>query len=49
MALTKRQKTTLAKHKKHHTTNHMSFMKKMMKKGKSFTVAHKMAMKKIGR
>ena len=30
MALTKRQKTTLAKHKKHHTAKHMQTMRKAM-------------------
>jgi hypothetical protein len=50
MALTKRQKTTLAKHKKHHTAKHMKFMKTAMSsKGMSFTKAHRLAMKKIGR
>ena len=47
--LTKRQKTTLAKHKKHHTAKHMAAMKKAMRSGKTFTQAHKMAMKKVGR
>ena len=46
MALTKRQKTTLKKHKKHHTAKHMTTMRKAMRKGKSFTQAHKLAMKK---
>ena len=49
MALTKRQKTTLAKHKKHHTKKHMQTMRKAMRKGKSFTQAHKLAMKKVGK
>ena len=48
-SLTKRQKTTLARHKKHHTTKHMSAMKKAMRRGKTFSQAHKMAMKKVGR
>jgi len=43
--LTKKQMNTLMKHKK----AHMDFMKKEMKKGKSFTIAHRMAMKKIGK
>ena len=47
--LTKRQKTTMMKHKKHHTKAHMDFMTKEMKKGKSFTIAHRMALKKIGK
>ena len=52
MALTKRQKTTLKKHKKHHTAKHMTTMRKAMRKGKSFTQAtkaHKLAMSKVGR
>ena len=50
MALTKRQKTTLAKHKKHHTKKHMDFMIKQMTKNKplTFTQAHKLAIKKVG-
>jgi hypothetical protein len=47
--LTQRQKTTLKKHSKHHTKKHMSSMKKTMRKGKTFGVAHKKAMKTVGR
>ena len=47
--LTKRQKETLARHKKHHTAKHMTFMRKEMKKGSTFTAAHKKAMKKVGK
>ena len=46
--LTKRQKT-LAKHKVHHTAKHMTFMRKEMNKGKTFTQAHKLAIKKVGK
>ena len=52
MALTKRQKTTLKKHKKHHTAKHMQTMRKAMSRKKnplSFTKAHKLAMKKVGK
>jgi hypothetical protein len=49
MALTKTQKTTLKKHSPHHTKKHMSSMKKNMKKGKSFSKAHAIAIKKVGR
>ena len=49
MALTKRQKTTLSKHKKHHSAKHMASMRSSMKKGKTFTQAHKLAMKKVGK
>ena len=47
--LTKRQKSTLKKHSKHHSKKHMSAMKNSMKKGKTFTKAHNVAMKKVGR
>ena len=47
--LTQRQKDTLKKHSKHHTAKHMTEMRKMMKAGKTFTQAHKSAMKKVGK
>lgn len=47
--LTKKQKDTLAKHKVHHTAKHMAFMRKEMNKGKTFTQAHKLAIKKVGK
>jgi hypothetical protein len=47
--LTKRQKDTMAKHKVHHTAKHMKVMKEEMLKGKTFTAAHKIAMKKVGK
>lgn len=47
--LTKRQEATLARHSKHHTTKHMSSMKKLMKQGKTFGESHKIAMKKVGK
>ena len=46
--LTKRQKETIAKHKKHHTAKHMKEMTKAMLNGSTFTAAHKKAMKKVG-
>ena len=49
MALTLRQRKSLTKHKKHHTVRHMSEMKKHMNKGKTFTEAHKLAMRKVGK
>ena len=49
MALTKTQKTTLKKHSSHHTKKHMASMKKNMEKGKSFSKAHSIAIKKVGR
>jgi len=45
--LTKRQKDALKKHSPHHSTKHISEMKKHMRKGKTFTQAHKIAMKKV--
>ena len=47
--LTKRQEKTLKKHSKHHTSKHMSSMKKDMMAGKTFGAAHKKAMKKVGK
>ncbi len=47
--LTKRQQATLKRHSSHHTKKHMAFMRAQMKKGKSFTAAHKAAMRKVGR
>lgn len=46
--LTKKQKDAMAKHRAHHTAKHMKVMKKEMLKGKTFTAAHKIAMKKVG-
>ncbi len=46
--LTTKQKTTLKKHSKHHTPEHMASMKKNMRSGMSFTKSHKIAMKKVG-
>jgi len=48
-ALTKRQVDTLKRHGKHHSKKHMTEMKSAMKKGKTFTQAHKVAMKKVGK
>ena len=47
--LTKRQEDTLKRHKVHHTAKHMAFMRREMRKGKSFTQAHKEAMRKVGK
>ena len=47
--LTDRQKDTLKKHKKHHTKKHMDLLIKLMKEGKTFTEAHNIAMKKVGK
>tara|TARA_R100001463_G_scaffold118050_1_gene173725 strand:- start:3 stop:149 length:147 start_codon:yes stop_codon:yes gene_type:complete len=47
--LTAKQKSILLKHKKHHSSKHMSLMKKLMNDGKSFTAAHKIAQKEVGK
>ena len=47
--LTKRQKTALSRHSKHHTAKHMTSMRKDMRAGKTFTQAHKNAMRKVGK
>ena len=49
--LTARQKTALANHKKKgtHTARHMTIMKEEMLKGRTFTEAHKLTMKKVGK
>ena len=47
--LTKRQKETMKKHSVHHTKKHMDFMTKKMMDGSTFSQAHKLAMKKIGK
>ena len=40
-SLTKRQKTTLKRHKKHHTAKHMTAMRKAMRKGKTFCMVYR--------
>ena len=49
--LTQRQQDALARHKKKgtHTRKHMTIMKEEMLKGKTFTEAHKIAMRKKGK
>ena len=47
--LTKKQKETMAKHSKHHSAKHMKQMKAEIKRGSSFTAAHKKAMRKVGK
>ena len=47
--LTIKQQSALKKHAKHHTKKHMASMRSAMRKGKTFTAAHKEAMKKVGR
>ena len=49
MSLTKDQEKRLSKHKVHHSKKHMDFMTKKMMDGSTFTQAHKLAMKKVGK
>ena len=46
---TDRQKAAMQRHAEHHTKKHMVEMRRLMKVGKTFTEAHKMAMKKVGK
>jgi len=48
-ALTARQTAALKRHAVHHTSKHMAEMRKSMRSGKTFTEAHRMAMRKVGR
>tara|TARA_B100001059_G_scaffold190868_1_gene193923 strand:- start:1795 stop:1968 length:174 start_codon:yes stop_codon:yes gene_type:complete len=47
--LTDRQKATMKKHSVHHSAKHMASMKKAMLSGNTFTQAHTIAMKKVGK
>ena len=46
--LNKRQKSAMRRHKTHHTAKHLRAMVRSMKRGKTFTQSHKLAMKKVG-
>ncbi len=48
-SLTKRQQTSMKRHAKHHTKNHIDVMVKAMMQGATFTASHKQAMKKVGK
>tara|TARA_Y100001938_G_C8053122_1_gene412957 strand:+ start:645 stop:818 length:174 start_codon:yes stop_codon:yes gene_type:complete len=48
-SLNKRQQGLMKKHGPHHTKRHLQLMVSEMKKGKTFTASHKIAMKKIGK
>ncbi len=48
-SLTKRQLATLKRHSRHHTRKHMSAMRKAMRNGKTFTQAHRTAMRSVGK
>ena len=47
--LNKRQKSAMRRHKSHHTAKHLKAMATAMRKGKTFSQSHKIAMKKVGR
>lgn len=47
-ALNKRQQTAMKTHGKHHSAKHLRDMLKRMKKGSTFTAAHKSSMKAVG-
>ena len=47
--LTKRQQQTMKKHSVHHTKRHMEYMLNSMKRGATFTQAHKRAQKTVGK
>lgn len=47
--LSKAKKDKLMKHSDHHTMKHMKAMIKDMEKGKTFSQAHKSAMKNVGK
>ncbi len=47
--LKKRQEDAMKRHSEHHSKKHMDLMKKLMKGGKTFTEAHKLAMEKVGK
>lgn len=46
--LTKRQTSAMRRHSQHHTSKHIRAMVNSMKKGKTFTQSHYIAMKKVG-
>jgi len=47
--MNKRQQLTLKRHSKHHSKKHMELMKSEMKKGRTFTQSHKLALKRVGK
>ena len=46
--LNKRQMAAMARHSRHHSVKHLRAMVSAMKKGKSFTESHRIAMRKTG-
>ena len=47
--LSSRQQQSLKKHSVHHTKKHVQYMTNSMKRGASFTEAHKRAQKNVGK
>tara|TARA_Y100001937_G_C7038542_1_gene293500 strand:- start:211 stop:357 length:147 start_codon:yes stop_codon:yes gene_type:complete len=47
--LTDKIKKTLKKHSVHHTKKHMDLMRKLIRKGMSFSEAHKKTQKEVGK
>ena len=47
--LKKGQQASMKKHSVYHTSKHLRAMRDMMMKGKSFSVSHKEAQKKVGK
>ena len=47
--LTTRQENALARHSEHHTRKHMTEMRRHMRAGKTFTQAHTIAKRKVGK
>tara|TARA_R100001443_G_C3312553_1_gene168097 strand:+ start:336 stop:521 length:186 start_codon:yes stop_codon:yes gene_type:complete len=47
--LNKRQKSAMRRHQAHHTAKHLKAMATAMRSGKTFSQAHKLAMRKVGK
>ena len=47
--LTSIQKKQMSKHKTHHTKSHLRSMAVAMRKGKTFSQSHNIAMRKVGK
>ena len=45
----KRERALLKKHSKHHSKKHIQYMYNSMKRGATFTQAHKRAQKAVGK
>lgn len=48
-SLNKRQQAAMKRHSVHHTAKHIKSMVGSIKRGKTFTQSHKIAMKKVGK